>query len=97
MLGAARDMDHAYSVVGRVVVGMDVLLALKQREPPANSDTMQSVHLLTDLPQGQHHGARQDRIVNRSGTRGSEQADLILARRKAGVLAAKSRHCRGRV
>ena len=50
MLGAARDMDHAYTVVGRVVVGMGVLLALKQREPPANSDTMQSVHLLADLP-----------------------------------------------
>ena len=50
MLAAARDMGHAYTVVGRVVAGMGVLLALKQREPPANPDIMQSVHLLADLP-----------------------------------------------
>ena len=51
MLGASRDMDHDYTVVGRVVVGMDVLLALEQGEPPANPDIMQSVRVLADLPQ----------------------------------------------
>ncbi len=50
MLGASRDLDHDYTVVGRVVVGMDVLLALNQGEPPANPDLMQSVRLLADLP-----------------------------------------------
>ena len=50
MLGNSRDMDHDYTVVGRVVVGMDVLRALKQGEPPASPDTMQSVRLLADLP-----------------------------------------------
>jgi peptidylprolyl isomerase len=50
MLGASRDMDHDYTAVGRVVVGMDVLLALKQGEPPASPDIMQSVRLLADLP-----------------------------------------------
>jgi peptidylprolyl isomerase len=50
MLGASRRMDRDYTVVGRVVVGMDVLLALKQGEPPANPDIMQSVRLLADLP-----------------------------------------------
>lgn len=51
MLGAARDMDHEYTMVGRVVVGMDVLLALKQGEPPANPDTMYTVRVLADLPE----------------------------------------------
>ena len=50
MLGASHDMDHEYTVVGRVVVGMDVLLSLKQGEPPANPDIMQSVRLLADMP-----------------------------------------------
>lgn len=49
MLGPSRDMDHDYTVVGRVVVGMDVLRALKQGEPPAHPDTMTSVRLLADL------------------------------------------------
>ena len=50
MLGATRRLDRDYTVVGRVVVGMDVLLALKQGEPPANPDFMQSVRMLADLP-----------------------------------------------
>ena len=50
MLGHSRDMDHDYTVVGRVVVGMNVLLALKQGEPPASADLMQSVRVLADLP-----------------------------------------------
>lgn len=51
MLGAGRDMDHEYAVIGRVVVGMDVLLALKQGVPPAVPDVMQSVRVLVDLPE----------------------------------------------
>ena len=50
MLGASRDMDHDYTVVGRVVVGMEVLKALKRGEPPANPDTMHTVRVLADLP-----------------------------------------------
>ena len=53
MLGTSRDMDHDYTVVGRVVVGMDVLRALKRGEPPASPDVMQSVRLLADLPGGE--------------------------------------------
>ncbi|WP_332854211.1 peptidylprolyl isomerase [Duganella sp. S19_KUP01_CR8] len=53
MLAASRRLDHTYSVIGRVVVGMDVLLALQQGEPPANPDLMQSVRLLADLPASQ--------------------------------------------
>lgn len=50
VLDAARDMDHEYTVVGRVVLGMDVLKALKLGEPPANPDVMRTVRLLSDLP-----------------------------------------------
>lgn len=50
VLDAARDMDHEYTVVGRVVVGMAVLKALKLGEPPANPDVMRKVSLLSDLP-----------------------------------------------
>ncbi len=53
MLGSSRDMDHDYAVVGRVVVGMDVLRALKQGEPPASPDSMQAVRLLADVPAGE--------------------------------------------
>jgi peptidylprolyl isomerase len=53
MLGASRDMDHEYTVVGRVVVGMDVLRALKQGEPPASPDIMRSVRLLAEMPAGE--------------------------------------------
>jgi peptidylprolyl isomerase len=53
MLGPSRDMDHDYTVVGRVVVGIDVLQALKQGEPPPSPDIMQSVRLLADLPRGE--------------------------------------------
>jgi peptidylprolyl isomerase len=51
MLGASRDMDHEYAVIGRVVVGMEVLQALKRGEPPAAPDTMRSVRVLADLPE----------------------------------------------
>lgn len=53
MLGGSRDMDRDYTVVGRVVVGVDVLQALNQGVPPANPDIMHSVRLLADVPAAQ--------------------------------------------
>ena len=50
VLDAARDMDHEYTVIGRVVVGMDALKALKLGEPPASTDFMRTVRLLSELP-----------------------------------------------
>ena len=50
MLAPARHMDHDYTVFGRVVIGMDVLLALNHGEPPARPDLMNSVRVLADLP-----------------------------------------------
>ncbi len=63
MLGTSRDMDHDYTVVGRVVVGMDVLRTLKQGEPPPSPDIMQSVRLLSDLP-----GAERPKVSILTGT-----------------------------
>jgi len=50
MLDASRRLDRDYTVFGRVVIGMDVLLKITQGEPPTHPDIMQSVRLLADLP-----------------------------------------------
>ena len=78
VLDAARDMDHEYTVVGRVVVGMDVLKALNLGEPPANPDVMRAVRLLSDLP-----AADRPRIKVMSGKALSTLIDKV--RRKKGA------------
>lgn len=50
MLDATRRLDRDYTVFGRVVIGMDVLLNIKHGEPPATPDIMQSVRILADIP-----------------------------------------------
>jgi peptidylprolyl isomerase len=50
MRAPARRLDHEYTAVGRVVVGLDVLAALAVGEPPANPDRMLHVALAADLP-----------------------------------------------
>lgn len=53
MLNATRRLDRDYTVFGRVVMGLDVLLQIQHGEPPAQPDIMKSVHLLSDLPTAQ--------------------------------------------
>lgn len=53
MLKPARRLDRDYTVWGRVIVGMDVLLKLTVGEPPAKSDTMLRVRVLSDMPPAQ--------------------------------------------
>lgn len=50
MLDATRRLDRDYTIFGRVVIGMDVLLNIKHGEPPATPDIMQSVRILADIP-----------------------------------------------
>jgi peptidylprolyl isomerase len=50
MLDASRRLDRDYTVFGRIVVGMDVLLNINHGEPPANPDIMKSVHVMADMP-----------------------------------------------
>ena len=50
MRAPARRLDHDYTVVGRVVVGLDVVRAVAVGEPPASPDRMVRVRLAADLP-----------------------------------------------
>jgi peptidylprolyl isomerase len=50
MRAPARRLDHDYTVVGRVVAGLDVIRAVAVGEPPASPDRMVRVRLAADLP-----------------------------------------------
>lgn len=50
MRAASRRLDHDYTVVGRAVVGLDVLRAVAVGEPPAVPDLMLKVRVAADLP-----------------------------------------------
>lgn len=50
MLDASRRLDRDYTVFGRIVIGMDVLLNITHGEPPVNPDIMKTVRILADLP-----------------------------------------------
>jgi peptidylprolyl isomerase len=49
MRAAARRLDHEYTVVGRVVVGLEVVRAIAVGEPPLNPDRMIEVQVASDL------------------------------------------------
>lgn len=51
MLDAYRSLDRDYTVFGRIVSGMDVLLSLQHGEPPAHPDVMQTVRIMADIPE----------------------------------------------
>ncbi|MBR7799882.1 peptidylprolyl isomerase [Undibacterium fentianense] len=50
MLDASRRLDRDYTVFGRIVGGMDVLLKIQHGEPPKQPDVMLSVKVMADLP-----------------------------------------------
>jgi peptidylprolyl isomerase len=50
MRDPARRLDHDYTVIGRVVVGLDLVRAIAVGEPPPAPDRMIQVRLLADLP-----------------------------------------------
>jgi len=50
MRAPSRRLDHEYTVVGRVVAGLDVVRAVAVGEPPANPDRMLKVRVAADLP-----------------------------------------------
>jgi peptidylprolyl isomerase len=54
LMRAPRDsLETMYTVWGRVVVGEDVVKALKTGEPVVNPDKMTTVRVASDLPQGE--------------------------------------------
>ncbi len=50
MRAPARRLDHDYTVVGRVVSGLDVVRAVAVGEPPASPDRMVRVRVAAELP-----------------------------------------------
>ena len=53
MRGPAPQLDKTFTVWGRVVVGLDVIWALKDGEPPPDPDRMVRVRVLADVPAAQ--------------------------------------------
>ncbi|MBC3881233.1 peptidylprolyl isomerase [Undibacterium sp. LX40W] len=51
MLDASRRLDRDYTVFGRVVIGLDVLLSIQHGEPPASPDMMKQARILSDIPE----------------------------------------------
>ena len=49
MRGSSRRLDRDYTAWGKVVVGLDVVQALKVGEPPADPDIMLNVRLAGDM------------------------------------------------
>lgn len=50
MRAPARRLDHEYTVVGRVVAGLEAIQALAVGEPPGSPDRMVRVRVAADLP-----------------------------------------------
>jgi len=50
MRGTTRNFDHDYTVVGRIVAGLDVIRAAAIGVPPKHPDRMLRVRVLSDLP-----------------------------------------------
>jgi len=50
MRGTTRNFDHDYTVVGRILVGLNVIRAAAVGVPPAHPDRMLRVRVLSDLP-----------------------------------------------
>jgi peptidylprolyl isomerase len=71
MRGTTRNFDHDYTVVGRIVVGLDVIRAAAVGVPPKRPDRMLRVRVLSDLPSSERpsieapdtHSAEFDRLV----------------------------------
>jgi peptidylprolyl isomerase len=53
MRAATRTLDRGYSVVGRVIVGMDVVRALPAGDPPMQPSRLLHARILADLPESQ--------------------------------------------
>lgn len=53
MRAPARRLDHEYTVVGRVVSGMEAVRGLAVGEPPKVPDLMLKTRVAADLPEAQ--------------------------------------------
>jgi peptidylprolyl isomerase len=84
MRGTTRNFDHDYTVVGRILVGLNVLRAAAIGVPPRRPDRMLRVRVLSDLPSIDQpsievldtSSAQFDRLV--AATRRSHGADFSV-------------------
>ena len=53
MRGPARRLDHEYTVVGRVVSGLDAVYGVAVGSPPKMPDLMLKVRMLGDIPEAE--------------------------------------------
>ncbi len=60
MRGPSPWLDRQYSAWGRVVYGLDAVMALAIGEPPASPDRMRSVRVVADLPATERPTVRQN-------------------------------------
>jgi len=75
MRGAKSDLDHRYSIWGRVVWGQEAVNQLRAGEPPPRPDAMRKVRIAADLPPQQQAPLYLPRID------GPVFADMIAAQR----------------
>lgn len=77
MRGTTRYFDHDYTVVGRILEGLDVIRAAAVGVPPAHPDRMLRVRVLADLPVAQRPSFE---VLD---TRSPQFARLVAAARSA--------------
>ena len=53
MRGRADHLDRQYTAWGRILDGLDVVLAIETGEPPTNPDTLERAAMAADLPEGE--------------------------------------------
>jgi cyclophilin family peptidyl-prolyl cis-trans isomerase len=77
MRGTTRNFDHDYTVVGRILVGLDVIRAAAVGVPPKRPDRMLRVRVLSDLPSSERP------FIEVLDTRSAEFDRLVAAARRA--------------
>jgi peptidylprolyl isomerase len=80
MREAYPSLDKRYAVVGRVVVGLDVVRALNTGEPPKHPDRMVRVRLLSDIPAGERPTVE---VMDTTGPAFRARVDKMRRRRGA--------------
>ncbi len=80
MRDPARRLERSYSVVGRVVQGLDVIRSLPVGEPPASPERMIRVRVMADMPQEERPAIQ---MLNTKGSEFRALADRVRAARGA--------------
>jgi peptidylprolyl isomerase len=80
MRSATRSLDRGYSVVGRVILGLDVVRALAAGDPPLQPSRMLRARIMADVPESQRP---QVAVLNTLSPEFRAVADRVRAARGA--------------